>query len=45
MEHTDRTAERLVRLPMFFDLENEIERVIDICLRVVRRLDGSGATC
>ncbi|UUR08930.1 dTDP-4-amino-4,6-dideoxygalactose transaminase [Sphingomonas glaciei] len=45
MEHTDRTAERLVRLPMFFDLEDEIERVLDTCLRVVTRLDRSGAAC
>ncbi|NJC06115.1 dTDP-4-amino-4,6-dideoxygalactose transaminase [Sphingomonas kaistensis] len=45
MEHTDRTAERLVRLPMFFDLEDGIERVIDTCLQVVTRLDGSRASC
>lgn len=45
MEHTDRSAERLVRLPMFFDLEGGIERVVDTCLQVVTRLDGSGAEC
>lgn len=45
MIHTDRTAERLVRLPMFFDLDGGIERVIDTCLRVVRQLDEFSAAC
>lgn len=38
MEHTDYVASRLVRLPMFFGLGRDMERVIDVCYRVVASL-------
>jgi len=40
MDHTDRLSARLVRLPMFFDIADDAERVVDTCRRVVDELLG-----
>jgi dTDP-4-amino-4,6-dideoxygalactose transaminase len=44
MENTDRIASRLVRLPMFYGLGESMDRVVEVCRRVVAELlEGRGS--
>lgn len=45
MSVTDRIASTLVRLPMFYDLGPEIDRVIDVCRVVLTRMFNTRAPC
>jgi len=38
MEHTDHVAARLVRLPMFFGLDADVDHVVETCRKVVSML-------
>ena len=45
MDVTDRVASTLVRLPMFYDLGPDIERVIDVCRSVLAGMFGNRPPC
>lgn len=45
MTHTDDLSARLVRLPMFFELGHDLERVIDVCRSIVSERFGRRVAC
>ena len=45
MEYTDHIAPRLVRLPMFLDLGEDVERVVEVCRSVVEAHAIGRAAC
>jgi dTDP-4-amino-4,6-dideoxygalactose transaminase len=45
MVHTDHVAARLVRLPMFFGLDADVDHVVETCRKVVSMLLGRRRGC